>query len=290
MKKSIAAGFCLPFAFVDATCALETAPGDYEPVPAGKTALLMYYQHARSASFYRSGHRVSDDFRLRSDMGLLRLVQSVPLSDGLYWEPQAILPFGHLRTGGDARVLGNESGVGDLNLGSVVKIRLPTRHGDMLGLGVFVQAPTGSYDRDDALNLGENRWRLVLQGAYVHHFDERWSLDTVADVSGFSRNDDFGPNGSTQRQKARYEYQTFLRYQWAPATSLGIGGGYVTGARSSVAGDDQGDELRTSYARLTLTHFLVPDVQVQVQLGRDMAVEQGFKERGRLNLRLVKLF
>lgn len=290
MKKSIAAGFCLLLAVVEAVCAMETAPGDYEPVPAGKTALLMYYQHARSSAFYRSGHQVSEDFRLRSDMGLLRLVQSVPLSAGLYWEPQAILPFGRLRTGGEARVLGNESGVGDLNLGSVVKIRLPTRHGDMLGLGVFVQAPTGSYDRDDALNLGENRWRLVLQGAYVHHFDERWSLDTVADVSGYTRNHDYGPTGASQKQKARYEYQAFLRYQWAPATSLGVGGGYVTGARTSLAGDDQDDELRTSYARLTLTHFLVPDVQVQVQLGRDMAVEQGFKERGRLNLRLVTLF
>lgn len=57
-----------------------------------------------------------------------------------------------------------------------------------------------------------------------------------------------------------------------------------------MAGDDQGDELRTSLCTPDLTHFLVPDVQVQVQLGRDMAVEQGFKERGRLNLRLVKLF
>lgn len=290
MKKSIAAVFCLPLAFVDAVCAMETAPGDYEPVPAGKTALLMYYQQARSASFYRSGHRVSDDFRLRSDMGLLRLVQSVPLSDRLYWEPQAILPFGHLRTGGEARVLGNESGTGDLNLGSVVKLRLPTRHGDMLGLGVFVQAPTGSYDRDDALNLGENRWRLVLQGAYVHHFDERWSLDTVADASWYTRNHDYGPTGTNPKQKARYEYQAYLRYQWAPATALAIGGGHVTGGRTSIGGDEQDDELRTTYARLTLTHFLLPDVQAQVQLGRDIAVEQGFKERGRLNLRLVKLF
>lgn len=290
MNKSKMALYCLPFAFAETVCAQETAPGDYEPVPAGKTALLMYYQHARSSSFYRSGHQVSDDFRLRSSMGLLRLVQSVPLSDRLYWEPQAILPFGQLRTGGEARVLGDASGTGDMNLGSVLKFRLPTRHGDMLGLGVFVQAPTGSYDRDDALNLGENRWRLMLQGAYVHHFDERWSLDTVADVSWYTRNHDYGPTGANQKQKARYEYQAFLRYQLAPATSLGIGGGYVTGARSSVAGDDQDDELKTSYARLTLTHFLLPDLQAQVQLGRDMAVEQGFKERGRLNLRLVKLF
>ncbi len=179
------------------TQAMETAPGDYEPAPPGKTVVLMYYQHAQSNEFYRAGNKVSDDFRLRSDMGILRVVQSVPLGDRLFWEPQFILPFGRLKTGGDADALGNESGVADLILGSVFKYQLDTRHKDILAVGTFLQAPIGSYDRDDALNLGENRWRFVLQGAYIHHFNDRWALDTVADVTWSGRNDDFTSRGTT---------------------------------------------------------------------------------------------
>lgn len=281
---------CLAATGLPLAWGLETAPGDYEPLPAGKTALLLYYQHAQSERFYSGGHEVSDDFRLRSDIGLLRVMQSVPLSDTTFFEPQAILPFGHLKASGDASALGSTSGVGDLIVGLPVKWRLPTAHADVVSFGPYIYAPTGSYDRNDALNLGEDRWRLVLQGAYVHHFNERWALDTVADVSWFSHNDDYSAEGSTLRQKARQEYQAYVRYQWSPTTTLGIGGGHVRGGRTEVDGTDQDDETRTTYARLTLSHFFAPDLQFQVQAGRDLSVEQGFKEEGRLNFRLLKLF
>lgn len=270
--------------------ALETAPGDYEPLPAGKTALLLYYEHAQGDSYYQSGHKVSDDFRLRSDIGILRIIHSVPLSDSTFFEPQAILPFGHLETGGDASVLGNATGVGDLIIGLPVKWRLQTQYNDVVAIGPYIYAPTGSYDSDDSLNLGENRWRLVLQGSYVHHFNDRWALDTVADVSWFSDNDDYTAAGATLEKKPGHEYQTYVRYQWSPATTLGIGGGYVDGGRTRVEGINQDDETRTTYARLTLSHFIAPDLQFLVEAGRDLSVEQGVKEEGRLNLRLLKLF
>lgn len=289
IKRLTASLGCLA-ATLQPAWALETAPGDYEPLPAGKSALLLYYQHAQSDRFYQGGHEVSDNFRLRTDVGLLRVMHSIPLGDGAFFEPQAILPFGHLKASGDASALGSTTGVGDLIIGLPVKWRLQTLHGDVVSFGPYIYAPTGSYDRDDALNLGENRWRLVLQGAYVHHFNDRWALDTVADVSWFSHNDDYTAAGATLQQKAREEYQAYVRYQWSPATTLGAGGGYVRGGRTEVQGLDQDDETRTSYARLTLTHFLAPDLQFQVQAGRDLSVDQGFKEQARLNLRILKLF
>lgn len=281
---------CLAVTTLQSAWALETAPGDYEPLPAGKTALLLYYQHAQSDRFYNNGHELSDNFRLRSDIGLLRAIQSVPLSDTAFFQPQVILPFGHLQAAGDASALGTTTGVGDLIVGLPVIWRSKNQSSHVFAFGPYIYAPTGSYDRGDGLNLGENRWRLVLQGAYIYHFDERWALDTVADVSWFSHNDDYSTAGATLQQKARQEYQAYVRYQWSPATTFGVGGGYVHGGRTQVEGIDQDDEIRTSYVRLTLTHFYAPDLQFQVQAGRDLTVEQGFKEQGRLNLRLLKLF
>lgn len=48
--------------------------------------------------------------------------------------------------------------------------------------------------------------------------------------------------------------------------------------------------MGTTYLRLSATHMLTSTVQVQAELGRDIEVEQGFKEQARFNLRLAKLF
>ena len=55
-------------------------------------------------------------------------------------------------------------------------------------------------------------------------------------------------------------------------------------------GVDQHDGVSTSYARFTVTHFIDPTLQIQTQLGKDIEVEQGFKEAARLNLRVLKVF
>jgi len=115
-------------------------------------------------------------------------------------------------------------------------------------------------------------------------------LDTVADVSWVSTNHDYGASSAKLEENTRYEYQAAVRYNWTPSTTFALGGGYVTGAATSVDGVDQHDGVSTSYARFTVTHFIDPTLQVQAQLGRDIEVEQGFREGARLNLRVLKVF
>ncbi|MBD8496146.1 transporter [Pseudomonas syringae] len=273
-----------------ASQALEITAGDYEPLPPGMGVVLLYAQHSESTDFYNNGHKVSDDFKLKTDVALLRYIQSVPLSPTASFEPQFILPYGRLKAGGDARALGQTTGTGDLILGAPVKWTLDTAHKDVFSLGPYLYLPTGSYERNDPLNLGENRWRLLLQAAYIHHFNADWALDTAADVSWFGHNTDAGPQGVTLKQKPRYEYQAYLRYHLSPGTHLAFGGGYVDGGKTRLDNVDQDDALGTQYIRFSATHMLTQTVQVQAVLGKDLEVEQGFKEKARLNLRLAKLF
>ncbi|RTY78725.1 transporter [Pseudomonas veronii] len=270
--------------------AIELAPGDFEPLPAGANALLLYYQHADRSELYQNGHEVSDNSKLGTDIGILRYIHSIGLTENLTVSPQVLLPFGQINASGDIGALGDTKGVGDLIVTAPLKWVLPTANKDVFGLAPYLSFPTGSYDKNDALNLGENRWRATLQAAYIHHFSEKWALDTVADASWVSANNEFGPSGAKLEEGTRYEYQTSLRYNWTPSTTLAIGGGYVTGAATKVDGIDQHDGLSTSYGRLTVTHFIEPTLQIQAQLGKDIEVEQGFKEGTRLNLRLLKLF
>ncbi|MCH7427878.1 transporter [Pseudomonas syringae] len=272
------------------THALEITAGDYEPLPVGMNALLVYAQHAESSDFYSNGQKVSDDFRLKTDVSLLRYIHSFALSNNAVIEPQFILPYGHLKAGGEANALGQTTGAGDLILGAPVKWTLATANKDVFSVAPYLYLPTGSYENDDTLNLGENRWRLLLQAAYIHHFNARWALDTAADVSWFSDNDDYGSGSDTLAQKTRYEYQAYLSYYVSPQTRFAVGGGHIDGGENRVGGVNQDDQLSTTYLRVSATHMLTPSIQVQAVLGRDVEVEEGFREKSRLNLRLAKLF
>lgn len=96
--------------------AIEVAPGDYEQYPVGATIGVIYYQHSTTDSAYANGHKVSSDFKLTSDVGILRLLHVYGLTDTVTIDPQFLLPFGHVSSGGDASTLGNTNGVGDLRM------------------------------------------------------------------------------------------------------------------------------------------------------------------------------
>ena len=98
--------------------ALEVTAGDYEVYPAGVNIGLLYYQHADRSDLYVNGTKVSSDFKLKSHIGLLRYIRPMKLTDTATLDINLILPFGKLKTGGDAAVLGDASGVADLIVGA----------------------------------------------------------------------------------------------------------------------------------------------------------------------------
>lgn len=271
--------------------AIEVSAGDFEAYPAGTIGLL-YYQHATRDDLYANGVRVSGNFGLDSNVVLARVIHVIPLSDTMMVDPQVIVPFGRLRTSGaaDAAGLGSASGAGDVILGAPVKWVLDATSRDVLSVAPFVYVPVGRYDSSRPLNLGENRWKGVLQLAYIRHFNANWALDVVADVAVHGKNTEYGPGRATRQQRRLYETQAHLRYNLSPATALSAGVGRISGAENVIDGARQGDRLDTRYGRLGVTSFITPTVQWQVQYGRDLSVDSGSKEKHRLNLRVAKLF
>jgi hypothetical protein len=273
-----------------AAFALEVTGGDYEVYPPNINIGVLYYQHAETSDLYVNGTKVSNNFVVTSDIGLLRYIRTVEVNPTTVLDPQFILPFGEVKGSGDARVLGSASGTADLILGMPVKFLLDPSTRDAFSVGTFVYLPTGNYDAAAPLNLGENRWKLLVQLAYVKHFSPAWALDVVGDVTVHGKNTDYGPSSATLDQDSRYEVQGHLRYNLTPEASLSADYGYYWGGATRVNGIDQNNQLRTQYARVTGTYFLEPTLQLQMQLGRDLTVENGPKENARINLRIAKIF
>ncbi|MFC3396464.1 transporter [Brenneria rubrifaciens] len=269
--------------------AVEVTPGDYEQLPVGTTLGLLYYQHATTDTLYAQGRKTSPDFNLTSDIGMLRLLHVYALSDTVTIDPQFLLPFGRLSGSADASALGDTSGTGDLILTAPVKLRLNSAR-DTLSVAPYLYVPTGRYHKQDALNLGENRWKIDLQAAYVKHFSDKWAIDLVGDAIWYGDNNDYGANSVRLEQNISYSAQLMGRYMPDATTAFGIGFGHNWGGETKIASVAQDNKQETTNIRLTATKFVTSRDQMQIQLGRDLSVENGAKEDFRLNLRYARVF
>lgn len=283
---------------VAALCAMLAAPqahavdvdaGDYTALPAGTNLLMGYYQYATRDAAYVRGHKQAGDPRLDSHIGILRGVHFTEIG-GFIVDPQFLLPFGQLKGKDDLSAAGSASGVGDLILAATVWLVNRPESGTYFGITPFLYVPTGKYDNDDALNIGENRWKFALQAGFITKLTDKVSLDLAGDVMVYGKNDKFGPSRETMKQKASMQFQGFLRYHMSDAWDLRLGVSHTIGGETEVAGVDQGDRLRTTKVSVGTGWFIRPDVQLLASYGRDVSVRSGLREDDRLNLRVLKVF
>ncbi|AEB86623.1 transporter [Alicycliphilus denitrificans] len=271
--------------------AIELDAGDYTPLPAGTTALVLYGQHTTRDKLYSQGNRLPINPQLDSTVGILRAVRFMEVG-GLIIDPQFLLPFGRLSAKDDIAGLGSKNSVGDLILASAIWF---TKPGDKNHFAItpYLYLPTGSYDRNQTLGLGENRYKFALQAGGIAELAPLILWDYAADVTLFGKNDDYnnGTGGrTTMKQKPLYQLQTQLRYQLSPALDLRAALFHSFGGETKVGGVDQNNRLSTTKFNVGTAWFMKPDLQLIATYGRDIHVREGFKANNQINLRLLKLY
>lgn len=269
--------------------AIDVDAGDYTALPDGTNLGLLYYQHAERNALYSKGSKVPIGASLDSDVGILRGVHFMNVG-GYIVDPQFLLPFGKLKAKNDTSFLGDTSGVSDLILAATVWLVNKPESGTYFGITPFLTLPTGQYDHNKALNLGEHRTKFTLQAGSITKLTEKLSLDLVGDFTLYGRNSNLGPTGSTMKQDPTYQGQVFLRYNITPTFDLRAGLSKVITGETKVNGANQDDRGSTSKFSLGATYFLRPTTQVLATYGRDISVREGFKESNRINVRLLQVF
>lgn len=285
LRSALMAIACAPLA----AHAIDVDHADFVPAPAGTTVGLIYAQHAERNALYANGQRTTGEPRLASDVGIARLVHYMSVG-GLTVAPQVLVPFGKLNAGRDISALGETSGVGDIILASPVWVINDASTQTYLGISPYLFLPTGSYSSGRALNLGENRWKANLQVGLAKGLGGKWSVDLTGDVMVHGKNDNFGAAGATLKQDPLYQGQAYLRYQLAPTATAFVGLSQTWGGKTRVNGVLNDDEARQRKFSVGGSYFVGPKTQLLMSVGRDLRVENGFKENARLNLRLLQVF
>jgi len=269
--------------------AIDVDAGDYTALPAGANLGILYYQYATRDAAYVDGGQQPGNPRLDSNIGIARGVHYMDVG-GYIVDPQFLLPFGTLKGKDDLSAAGDTDGIGDLILAATVWLVNKPKSNTYFGITPFVYLPTGSYDKDDALNIGENRWKFALQAGYITGITHDLLLDVIADVTLFGKNDEFTTQKLTMKQDALTQVQTVLRYQLTPAWDLRAGGSYAFGGETKVQGQKQDNEVGTWKFMVSSAWFATPTLQFIAGYGRDLDVRNGLREADRVNLRVLKVF
>ncbi len=268
--------------------AIDVDAGDYTALPAGTNLGVLYYQHTEDNKIMSNGHQVAGG-TLKSDTGILRGVHYMDIG-GFIVDPQFLLPFGNVRWSDNLQALGSSGGTADLILAATVWLVNNPDKKTYFGVTPYVFVPTGSYNRDRALNLGENRWKGTLQAGFITPLVGNLVLDLIADVTVFGDNKDYGPGGATLKQDPLVEGQVWLRYNATQSLDVRVGFAESYGGRTTVNGVSQQNRTNTNKFSVGFAWFPAPTWQVLGIYGQDISVQNGPKEDNHFKLRLLKVF
>ncbi|MBJ7220807.1 MULTISPECIES: transporter [unclassified Brenneria] len=269
--------------------AIDVDAADFVPAPAGTTAGLLYLQHAERDRFYAQGRETLRDPRLVSNVGIARLIHYTDVG-GLTVAPQILVPFGRLAASRDTSALGDTRGVGDVIVTAPTWLVNDPQSRTYFALAPYLYLPVGSYDKNRSLNMGENRWKFNLQAGLVKGFTDNWFIDITADAMFHGRNDDYGASGATLKQDPLYQGQAYLRYQFTPTANAFVGLSQNWGGKTRVNGVTNDDAAEQRKFSVGGSYFVTPKTQLLVAAGRDIKVENGFKEDARINFRVMQVF
>ncbi|MBT0670149.1 transporter [Novosphingobium profundi] len=263
--------------------------GDYVPAPDGTQLGIVYMQYANAGSLYADGKKVDDKAKLESAVTILRYVGFTKIA-GMTLDYQVLQPFGHLAGGGSTRALGKTTGFGDTILVSTLWVHENPESKTYIGITPYVFVPTGEYDADRALNMGENRWKGSLQAVISQGIGKHFVAELAGDAMIYGKNTDYGAARVTMTQKPTYRVQAFARYLLDDTNEINARLMHVSGGETKIAGLEQDNVTKTTSVLGTWRHTLSPKWQLMTQAGTDLAVENGFKEGFRAQLRILRVF
>jgi hypothetical protein len=122
----------------------------------------------------------------------------------------------------------------------------------IVGAGLAVRMPTGNYEKDKLLNLGQNRFVFRPQLG-VTHVRGKWITELTSELAFFTKNDEFY-NGNTREQDPLYIIYGHLIYTFKPGQWTSVSVGYDYGGENSISGVDKDDRQQNIGWKLSYAH------------------------------------
>lgn len=260
----------------------------YWPLPINTNIVTATYVNGTANASLSVFDRVQADIDIDSDLYVLGYLRSQAiLGRTVHW--QALLPAGSQSTNSPLPVSTNRTfadGLGDVSIGATINLlgapELPVREAlrhevDLsVNLGILATFPTGSYDSNEALNMGSNRWSTRISLPIIKSLTDwvpsrRTTLEVTPSILIFGDNDN--SLGNTIKQDPVYSVEMHLTrdmtskafisldYTWVDGgdqkltdNTTGVLNGMTSGLGAELAGITLGFKINDNM-NLNVTHF-----------------------------------
>jgi hypothetical protein len=270
--------------------ALGTNIGDAVAPEPGHDLLAVYQLNTKNSKIYSNGSVASKDAKLDANTTIVRYAHPIQLGD-MIANPQFAVFHNNLSPE-NVSGLRHTSGMADPLVGFPVFLHVDREHGEYLVIAPFLFLPIGEYDHNDALNTGENRWKATLQLLYQRSLGNNFNLELLGEGTAYMRNDEYGPNKMTLRQRPWYETKAAVTYQFSDPghTLAGVGVYRDFGGQTKLDDQWQDDRIATTGFYIEASTFYSQSDQLLLGLYRDVDVENGFKVSQQFRLRYLHVF
>lgn len=190
---------------------------------------LAYYNYYTADEFTDKDGDKAADIDLTAQVTILRGVMYKHVSD-IPFAFNVIVPFGELSE--DDLLDESSSGLGDVIFGPGVFMMADEKSGTYLSYWLFIYSPTGAWDEDQTINLGQNHWYFQNQLAFNKMYNG-FVYDMNLNLYIHTEESDHD-----YQAPMRFEVEASLAYQVTDKFIFGInGGGYWDLADAEVDGE-----------------------------------------------------
>lgn len=262
----------------------EMIPLDYEAPDVGTNLATLYlYDKTYTGPYYQGSNAPSG--HIDAYISALQLTTTVDVS-GYTVCPFVVLPYASaISTKGEmSDTVGHSStGMGDVSVGAtgwIINDRNANRYLSATLLAFF---PTGRYEPNQLLNIGENRYKGTLTIAYVDKIAERWFIELAPEYGLYGKNNNF--MGQTYKQSPTYAFNSNLRYNYSD--QLALYGGYQKswGGESILDGANQHDPITTEHIAAGIYYYTLGGTQILLRYAKEFNVQNGLKATDDILLR-----
>ena len=274
------AGFGMLAAAPRRAAAQEVEPNEFIPLPTGTNVFLGYYVYGHNNSYnIAGGPTFKHDTGLEVNVAVARYVHFLPNIFGMPAGFQIIETFGSesaAQVGGQS--LGSGFGAQNTALSAFLWPYSNLKTGTNVNLTGFIYPPDGTYDRNKAVNLGDNRLRgdtqIGLDQAIGNHFSTTLSFDTMF----YGQNNDYTGFALHLNSTPSYRFQAWANWRWTKVFQSSVGYEGTFGGIESVDGTRDGNRTEEQRLRVTNSMFLSPRSQILLELNHDIENVGGFRQ------------
>ncbi|MES9867855.1 MAG: transporter [Candidatus Thiodiazotropha sp. LLP2] len=274
--------------FLSPAHAIDVIPGYAVAPPPDMNSFMASLVNIETGDRYIQGRKQGLDTKLNISNLLLRYTRSFSINGkpaGFYIQPS----LGTVEPGGSLSGNDNSTGIGDTGFAFAYWPYANRETGDYFSLTGYLIAPTGKYDSNKLVNLGQNRYGAAFKITYHTKLTDSVEGMLSTDVQWFGDNDDYRLTHQHLEQKPLYSTQATLMY--IINKQFMLAGSYFihTGGETQLDGVDQDDRIkRDRYQLAVMGKFSFG--KLILQFGSDLDTENGFIESQHAILRYQRLW